>query len=151
MPLRRVCRRQQDSRLVSPAFGRRSLLRHGPHRHSASLGSLLEGPCVPLGADLHLTGYLEEGPNGLLLRIGGGVWELDARRPSRHLIGCEVEVTGQRAGFNGIVCDQIWPAGQPCPGRRGLGLRLNMEYLLTAAFVGYGFIAFLLGLVGHFR
>jgi len=33
----------------------------------------------------------------------------------------------------------------------GLGLTLNMEYLLTAAFVGYGFIAFLLGLVGQFR
>lgn len=106
---------------------------------------------MPLGADLHLTGYLEEGPYGLLLRSDGGVWELDARRPSRRLIGCEVEVTGQRAGFNGIVCDQIWPPGQSRPSRRGLGLRLNIEYLLTAAFVGYGFIAFLLGLAGHFR
>lgn len=102
---------------------------------------------MPLGADLHLTGYLEEGPYGLLLRSGGGVWELDARRPSRRLIGCEVEVTGQRAGFNGIVCDQIWPAGQPRP--RRLRLRLNIEYLLTAAFVGYGFIALLFGLAGH--
>ena len=102
---------------------------------------------MPLGADLHLTGYLEEGPYGLLLRSGGGVWELDARRPSRRLIGCEVEVARQRAGFNGIVCDQIWPAGQPRP--RELGL--NIEYLLTTAFVGYGFIAFLLGLAGHFR
>lgn len=102
---------------------------------------------MPLGADLHLTGYLEEGPYGLLLRSGGGVWELDARRPSRRLIGCEVEVTGQRAGFNGIVCDQIWSAGQPRPRR----LRLNIEYLLTAAFVGYGFIAFFLGLARYFR
>lgn len=102
---------------------------------------------MPLGADLHLTGYQEEGPYGLLLRSGGAVWELDARRPSRRLIGCEVEVTGQRAGFNGIVCDQISPAGQPRPRR----LRLNIEYLLTAAFVGYGFIALLLGLAGHFR
>jgi hypothetical protein len=147
MPLRRVCRRQQDSRLVSPAVRHRSLLCHGSHRHRSSLGSLLEGSGVPLGADLHLTGYLEEGPYGLLLRNGGGVWELDARRPSRRLIGCEVEVTGQRAGFNGIVCDQIWPAGQPRPRR----LRLDIEYLLTAAFVGYGIIALLLGLAGHFR
>lgn len=69
--------------------------------------------------------------------------------PSRHLIGCEVEVTGQRAGFNGIVCDQIWPAGQPRPRRLRRRLRLNIEYLLTAAFVGYGFIALLLGLAGH--
>lgn len=145
MPLRRVCRRQQDSRLVPPAFGRRSLLRHDPHGDGSSLGSLLEGSGVPLGADLHLTGYLEEGPYGLLLRSGGGVWELDAHGPSRRLIGCEVEVAGQRAGFNGIVCDQIWPAGQPRPRR----LRLNIEYLLTAAFVGYGFIALLFGLAGH--
>ena len=79
MPLRRVCRRQQDSRLVPPAFGRRSLLRHDPHGDGSSLGSLLEGSGVPLGADLHLTGYLEEGPYGLLLRSGGGVWELDAK------------------------------------------------------------------------
>lgn len=79
------------------------------------------------------------------------MWELDARRPSRRLIGCEVEVTGQRAGFNGIVCDQIWPAGQPRPRRLWRRLRLNIEYLLTAAFVGYGFIALFLGLAGHFR
>lgn len=102
---------------------------------------------MPLGADLHLTGYLEEGPYGLLLRSGGGVWELDARRPSRRLVGCEVEVTGQRAGFNGLICDQIWPAGQPRPRR----LRLNIEYLLAVIVVGYGFVAFLLGLAGYFR
>ena len=102
---------------------------------------------MPVGSNLHLTGHLEEGPYGLLLHTGGGVWELEARRRSRRLIGCEVEVTGQRAGFNGLICDQIWPAGQPRPRR----LRLNIEYLLAAAVVGYGFFAFLLGLAGYFR
>lgn len=111
----------------------------------------MEGSGVPLDADLHLTGYMEEGPYGLLLRSGGGVWELDARRAPRRLIGCAVEVTGLRAGFNGIVCDQIWPAGQPRPRRFRRRLGLNIEYLLTAAFVGYGFIALLLGLAGQFR
>lgn len=104
---------------------------------------------MPLSADLHLTGRLEEAPSGLflLLRTGdGGVWELDARRSTRGLIGCEVEVVGQRAGFNGLVCDQIWPAGQPRPRRS----KFNLEYLLVGAFVAYGLITTLAGLAGYF-
>lgn len=127
----------------------RSLLLHDPHAHGAPLGPLLEGTGVPLSADLHLMGRLEEGPSGLflLLRTGdGGVWELEARRSTRGLIGCQVEVVGRRAGFNGLVCDQIWPAGQSRPRRS----KFNLEYLLVGAFVAYGLITTLAGLAGYF-
>jgi hypothetical protein len=103
---------------------------------------------VPLNADLHLRGRLEKGPYGLVLRAdGGGVWELETRRRARRFLGREVEVVGHRAGFNGLVCDQVWPAGQPRPRRS----RISIEYLLAASLVGYGLIAFLLGIAGYWR
>ena len=103
---------------------------------------------MPVGADLHLRGRLERGPYGLVLRIGGGgAWEIEARCRSRRLVGREVEVVGRRAGFNRVSCDQIWLAGQPRPRQP----KVNVEYLLTAGLVGYGFIAFLGGLIGYFR
>ena len=103
---------------------------------------------MQLNADMHLRGRLEQGPYGLLLRAdGGGVWELETRRRARRLVGREVEAIGHRGGFNGLVCDQVWPAGQPRPRR----VRINIEYVLAAGFVGYGFIAFLLGIVGYLR
>jgi hypothetical protein len=112
------------------------------------VGPLLEGTGVPLSAELHLRGHLEQGPYGLVLRAdGGGVWELETRRRARRLVGRKVEMVGSRAGFNGLVCEQVWPAGQPRPRRS----RINIEYVLTAGFVGYGFIAFLLGIVGYMR
>ena len=41
--------------------------------------SLLETRGMPVSADLHLRGRLEQGPQGLILRAdGGGTWELDA-------------------------------------------------------------------------
>jgi hypothetical protein len=132
--------------MVPSAFGRRSFLRDDPHPHGPALGPLLEGSRVPVEADLHLTGHLEEGPFGLLLRTGGGVWELEANRRSRRLVGCEVEVTGHRTGFNGLICDAIWPAGQPRPRR----LKLNIEHVLAGGFVGYGLIATILGFTGYF-
>lgn len=52
---------------------------------------------------------------------------------------------GDRAGFNGLVCDQVWPAGQLFPQRS----TINIEYVLAAGVVGYGLIAFLMGLVGY--
>lgn len=103
---------------------------------------------MPLSADLHLRGRLEQGPYGLLLRAaGGGVWELETRRRARRLVGKEVEAIGHRAGFNGLVCDQVWPAGQPRPRPS----RINVEYVLAAGFVGYGLIALVTGAVGYLR
>lgn len=85
-----------------------------------------------------LTGMLEQGPDGLVLRTdGGGTWELDSTRAARNLIGSRVEIIGQRSGFNGLVCDQIWPAGQ----RRPQAVKLRLEFLLTTALVAYGFYA----------
>ena len=101
---------------------------------------------MQLNADLHLRGRLEQGPYGLVLRAdGGGVWELETRRRARRLVGREVEAIGHRAGFNGLVCDQIWPAGLPRP----RSSRINLEYVLAAGLAGYGLIAFLAGLVSY--
>ena len=101
---------------------------------------------MPLNAGLHLRGRLEQGRYGLLLRTdGGGVWELETRRRARRLVGSKVEVVGHRAGFNGLVCEQVWPAGQ----RRPRAPWINIEYALAAVLVGYGFIAFLGGLLGY--
>ena len=54
---------------------------------------------------------------------------------------------GQRAGFNGVACEQVRPAGTPRPRQS----RVRIEYLLAGSLVAYGVIAFLLGLVGYFR
>ncbi len=103
---------------------------------------------MPLRGHLHLRGRLEQGLYGLVLRAdGGGVWELETRRRARRLVGSKVEVVGHRAGFNGLVCNQVWPAGQTRP----RAPRINIEYVLAAGLVGYGFIAFLAGLVGYWR
>ena len=100
---------------------------------------------MPLSPELYLTGRLAEGPFELELHSGGGVWELDTGRGARRLLGCEVEVCGRRAGFNELICDQIWPAGQLRPPRSNF----NIELLLASSVVGYGLIAFFLGLVGR--
>lgn len=101
-----------------------------------------------MSADLHLRGRLERGSVGLVLRAeGGGTWELDAGGRAHRLVGQQVEVVGQRAGFNGISCEQVWPADTPRPRQS----RLRIEYLLAGGLVAYGVLAFLMGLVGYFR
>jgi len=101
---------------------------------------------VPVRGDLHLRGRLEQGRYGLVLRAdGGGVWELETGHRARGFVGSEVEVVGHRAGFNGLVCEQVWPAGQPRPRAPWI----NVEYVLAAGLVGYGFMAFLGGLLGY--
>ena len=98
---------------------------------------------MSVGPKLHLTGRLAEGRFGL--HSGGGAWELDAVRGSRRLLGREVEVCGRRAGFNELICDQIWLAGRPRLPRS----KVNIEYILACIVVGYGLIALLVGLAGH--
>jgi len=86
----------------------------------------------------HLTGIVEGAANGPVLRTdGGGTWELDNTRQVRKFIGSRVEVVGERSGFNGFTCEQIWPAEQPRP----TGSKLRLEFLLAAAFVAYGLYA----------
>ncbi|MGI9376492.1 MAG: DUF5818 domain-containing protein [Tsuneonella suprasediminis] len=82
------------------------------------MGPVLERASVPVGPDLHLRGELVDGPLGLVLQAGGGHWELDAPRSARRLVGREVEVTGHRAGFNGLICKQVWPACAPPDGEQ---------------------------------
>ena len=81
---------------------------------------------------------VERAANRPVLRTdGGGTWELDNTRQVRKFIGSRVEVVGERSGFNGFICDQIWPAGQPRP----TAFKIGLEFLLAAAFVGYGLYA----------
>ena len=91
-----------------------------------------------MSSTTHLTGIVERAANGPVLRTdGGGTWDLDDTRQVRKFIGARVEVVGERSGFNGFVCDQIWPAGQPRP----TAFKLRLELLLAAAFVAYGLYA----------
>lgn len=103
---------------------------------------------MPVSADLHLRGRLELGPLGLILRAeGGGTWELDVGPRVRRLVGQQVEVVGQRAGFNAVACEQVWLAGGPRPRR----IKIRIEYVLAGGLAAYGFIAFLMGLASYFR
>ena len=123
---------------MPPAVRCRSVMRHDQDRHCPALGSLLERPGLPVSSTTHLTGVVERAANGPVLRTdGGGTWELDNTRQVRKFIGSRVEVIGKRSGFNGFVCDQIWPSGQPRP----TAFKLRLEFLLAAAFVAYGLYA----------
>jgi hypothetical protein len=103
---------------------------------------------LPVSSTTHLTGIVEWAANGPVLRTdGGGTWELDNTRQVRKFIGARVEVVGERSGFNGFACDQIWPAGQPRP----TAFKLRLELLLAAAFVAYGLYATVGGVVSVLR
>lgn len=94
-----------------------------------------------------LTGTIEQGPSGLVLKAdGGGTWELENSCAARKLIGSQVEVVWQRAGFNGLVCDQIRVAGQV----RQQAFKLRLEFLVTAALVADGLYATFAAVISAF-
>lgn len=95
----------------------------------------MERSSLQVSSTEHLTGTIQHGPNGLVLQAdGGGTWEIDNTRAARKLIGSQVEVVGQRAGFNGLVCDHIRVAGQIRP----QAFKLRLEFLATAVLVAFG-------------
>ena len=97
-----------------------------------------------MNSTTHLTGIVEGAANGPVLRTDGGrTWGLDNTRQVRKFIGSRVEVVGERSGFNGFVCDQIWSVGQPRP----TAFKLRLEFILAAAFVAYGLYATVGGVV----
>ena len=101
-----------------------------------------------MSSTTHLTGIIEWAANGPVLRTdGGGTWELDNTRQVHKFIGSRVEVVGERSGFNGFTCEQIWLAGQPRP----TAFKLRIEFLLAAAFVAYGLYATVGGVVSVLR
>lgn len=92
----------------------------------------------------HLTGIIEQGSIGLVLKTdGGGTWELENANAARKLIGLHVEVVGQRSGFNGLVCDHIRVAGQILP----QAFKLRLEFVATAALAAYGLYAILIAAI----
>lgn len=97
-----------------------------------------------MSSTTHLTGIVERSTNGPVLRTDrGGTWDLDNTRQVRKFIGSRVEVIGQRSGFSGFACDQIWPAGRSRP----TAFKLRLEFILAAAFVAYGLYATVGGVV----
>lgn len=64
---------------------------------------------MPLGTEHQISGRVERGPWGYILRVrGGGVWELDGglstrlRLRSARARRAEVRVEGERVGFNAL-------------------------------------------------
>ncbi|ARR57341.1 hypothetical protein HY78_25330 [Rhizorhabdus wittichii DC-6] len=97
-----------------------------------------------MSSTTHLTGIVEWAANGPVLHTdGGGTWDLDNTRQVRRFIDFRVEVVGERSGFNGFACGQIWPAGQPRP----TAFKLRLDLVLAAAFVAYGLYAAVGGVV----
>lgn len=93
---------------------------------------------MPVSSTTHLTGVVERSANGPVLRTdGGGTRELDNTRQVSKFIGSRVEVVGERSGFNGFACDQIWPAEH----RRPTASKFRFEFLIAAAIVAYGLYA----------
>lgn len=95
----------------------------------------MEGPSLQVSSTERVAGFIENGPDGLVLRAdGGGIWQLENASAARNLVGSHVEIVGQRCGFNGLVCDEIRVAGEI----RREGLKLRLEFLIAAALVAYG-------------
>ena len=77
---------------------------------------------------LHLTGELRIGCRFLELHTGRGAkWELSTTRLAHRHIGRRVEVIGLRAGFNDLLCHEIWPAGGPRPTPRYIRVVSRIE------------------------
>lgn len=65
---------------------------------------------------IHVTGELKSGTLFLELHTdGGATWELDPTHDALHFVGKRVEVIGVPAGFNDLICQQIWLAGEERP------------------------------------
>lgn len=86
---------------------------------------------------VHLAGELTAERFYLSLKVdGGGYWELTRTRKANQFVGQRVEVIGRPAGFNGLICDEIWLAGQPRPTRRNLSRRHLAAAILFAGALG---------------
>ena len=82
---------------------------------------------------LHLTGELRIGRRFLELHTGdGAIWELSTTRTAHRHIGHQVEVIGLRAGFNDLLCHEIWPVGGPRPAPRYERVVSSIELLVIA-------------------
>jgi hypothetical protein len=98
-----------------------------------------------LSGAFHLTGRLAGGPDGLVLHVNGGIWQIEAPRAAHKLVGEEVELIGTRDGFNTLICKQVWPAGTDRP--RHLGL--NIETTILSAIAIYGLLAAIVGIAAY--
>ena len=100
---------------------------------------------MPVGAQMHVVGTLECGPNGFAVRSGTGLTQIGYPRSARKLIGCSVEVEGRRTAFDEITCDRIWQQGAPKP---AAAILPSLEHVLIGGFIIYGVVASLASLIG---
>lgn len=143
MPIGGDGRRATDRRLVLAAEWRGPVVYHEPDRHRAAVGPILERANMPLSGELYVCGRLCEEESGLVLHVDGGKWQLVASSRARHLIGQNVNIVGQRSGFNEIICEAIWIAGTPRPKR----MRVLLELLIAGSAVLGSYLALLAWLI----
>lgn len=70
---------------------------------------------MSIGAQMQVSGTLERGPFGYVVRSGTGRTIIGYPRGARKLVGCLVEAEGWRIAFDEITCDRIWQRGDPRP------------------------------------
>ena len=99
---------------------------------------------MPIGAQMHVAGTLERGPNGYAVRTGTGRTQIGYPRGAGKLIGRPVEVEGRRTAFDEITCERIWQHGDPRPAMPSLP---SVEHVLITAFIFYGLAASLTSLI----
>ncbi len=86
---------------------------------------------MPLGSEINLSGRLNKRNHDLVLCVDGGEWKLITPTGAASLIGRDVDVLGQRTGFNEIMCEAVWPTNEPRPKLRAI----KWEALIVGALV----------------
>jgi len=86
---------------------------------------------MPLGSEINLSGRLNKRNHDLVLCVDGGEWKLITPTGAASLIGRDVNVLGQRTGFNEIMCEAVWPTNEPRPKLRAI----KWEALIVGALV----------------
>lgn len=100
---------------------------------------------MPIGAQMQVTGRLERGPFGYVVRSGTGRTQIGYPRGARKLVGREVKVEGCRIAFDEITCDRIWQHGDPRPRQSAWP---SLDIVVIAALTLYGLFASLAPLIG---
>ncbi len=94
---------------------------------------------------MQVSGRLERGPFGYVVRNGTGRTQIGYPRGVRKLVGREVEVEGCRIAFDEITCDRMWQRGDPRP---RTSTWPGPDIVLIGALTLYGLAASLAHLVG---
>ena len=143
MSLRRLGGRNPHRRLVPVAERPRLVLRDGRNGNGAAMAALLGRTHMSKGEQIEITGILETGPQGLILKAtGGGVWQLGPSRRARRLIGRNVSVKGLHGDFDELTDWRIESSDGEIV--READFRFEFAMLMAAAVIALVAIASLL-------